>query len=157
MLSIFSCAHKPLLCFPVGLFLFSTPLWLHLHFLNRPISLIPTNTLPPGTINTEAKDLSDLLPEPHTASLKSIYFSYLRKRSLTPKVQCQSTNRADCNSSVLKRFFSYVFFIIFTYFWLHWVFTAERAFCSCDKWGATLCCGIRASYYSSFLVAEHRF
>ena len=96
-LSIFSCAHKPLFCFPVGLFSFSTPLWLHLHFLNRPISLIPANTLLPGTINTEAKDLSDLLPEPHTASLKSISFSHLRKSSLTPKIQRQSTNRADSN------------------------------------------------------------
>ena len=39
----------------------------------------------------------------------------------------------------------YIYIILFTYLWLHWVLAALRAFSSCGEWGLLYSCGARAS------------
>ena len=43
------------------------------------------------------------------------------------------------------------YFILFIYFWLHWVFVAARGLSSsCGEWGAALCCSAWASHCGGF-------
>ena len=47
-------------------------------------------------------------------------------------------------------------FILFIYFWLHWVFIAAWAFSSCSEWGLLFVAVHGLLIAVASLVAEHR-
>ena len=61
----------------------------------------------------------------------------------------------SCASTILSFFFLINLFILFIYFWLHWVFVAAQAFSSCGERGLLFFAVRGLLIAAASLVAEH--